>query len=295
MVRGNVGTLTTGADQDGQTPYPISEGGQNQTPWPRDLPGLRQRRDSYDYVSSDEDSDDDDGQSDDDGDDEYIEKDCGTDSGSDDASDDEGDDATNILRPRLAPPVMNDGSPVTGANKEKHRLENKRRRQQKQADQSEVSYWKNHKGQFSIPTPKQSMREHKGSMCPSGLALEHPAAELLNSFARDGCPTTTGRPWTHDEIEAAIEVGPHISALAPEAMRQLQLEVEDKVKKKQCRVVEWEDIKHNPPEQLKVSRIAMIPHKSRRFRAILDLSYAIKLECGGVILSVNEDGASRSN
>ena len=32
----------------------------------------------------------------------------------------------------------------------------------------------------------------------------------------------------------------------------------------------------------------MIPHKSRLFRAILDLSFAIKLENGGVIPSVND-------
>mmetsp|Transcript_1357 Transcript_1357/g.3004 ORF Transcript_1357/g.3004 Transcript_1357/m.3004 type:complete len:202 (+) Transcript_1357:607-1212(+) len=32
------------------------------------------------------------------------------------------------VMPGLAPPLLNNGSPVTGANKEKHRLENKRRR-----------------------------------------------------------------------------------------------------------------------------------------------------------------------
>ena len=60
-----------------------------------------------------------------------------------------------------------------------------------------------------------------------------------------------------------------------------------KVKKGQCWVILWDDIKHNPPEQLKISRIAMIPRKSRLFRAILNLSFAIKLENGGVIPSVN--------
>ena len=39
----------------------------------------------------------------------------------------------------------------------------------------------------------------------------------------------------------------------------------------------WEDTKDNPPKGLNISQIAMIPHKTRRFRAIIDLSYTIKL------------------
>ena len=39
----------------------------------------------------------------------------------------------------------------------------------------------------------------------------------------------------------------------------------------------WEDIKKNPPKALKIPCIVMILHKSRKFRAILNLSYTIKL------------------
>jgi hypothetical protein len=51
--------------------------------------------------------------------------------------------------------------------------------------------------------------------------------------------------------------------------------------------VRWEDIKHNPPKDLKISPIAMIPHESRGFQAILDLSYSIRLR-GHTVPSVNE-------
>jgi hypothetical protein len=78
------------------------------------------------------------------------------------------------------------------------------------------------------------------------------------------------------------------SALDPDAIAQLKGEIEDKVKIGQCKVVEWETIKDNPPEQLKISPLAMIPHKSRQFRAILDLSFRLKLEGGESIPSVNE-------
>jgi hypothetical protein len=78
-------------------------------------------------------------------------------------------------------------------------------------------------------------------------------------------------------MTAAIEKGPHTSALDKEAMEQLQTEVAEKVKVGQAKVVMWDDSKHRPPKELKVSPIAMVPHKSRKFRAILDLSFALRL------------------
>ena len=71
-------------------------------------------------------------------------------------------------------------------------------------------------------------------------------------------------------------------------MQQLQREVQEKVKSGQARLVAWDDIKRSPPQQLKVSPIAMIPHKSRGFRAILDLAYSLRLASGQQLPSVNE-------
>ena len=125
-------------------------------------------------------------------------------------------------------------------------------------------------------------------MCPSGLALHHPAAERLLQYATQGCPTDTGQPWTLEQMEKAVMRGPHQSALDPEAMAYFEKEVMEKVEQGQAKVVLWDDIKNNPPPQLKVSPIALIPHKSRMFRAILDLSFAIRLRTGEVeVPSVN--------
>ena len=136
--------------------------------------------------------------------------------------------------------------------------------------------------------PKRLPPKYRGSMCPAGLMLEHAAADMLRQYAKHGCPTNTGRSWTKEEVEEAIAIGPHMLALDIEAMKQLQMEVNQKASKGQCRVVLWEDIKHNPPKQLKMSCIAMIPHKSRQFQATLDLSVVIKLANEGIIPSVNE-------
>ena len=46
-----------------------------------------------------------------------------------------------------------------------------------------------------------------------------------------------------EDLEAVIEVGPHISALDPEAMEQLQSEVTEKEALGQAKVVLWEDTK----------------------------------------------------
>ncbi len=190
----------------------------------------------------------------------------------------------------LNPPALasNPTSPVTGADTKLLRKQNKRHRQQRQIEQQWSDVWKTHKGQFSIPTPKQPPSQYRNSMCPTGLALEHPAAETLLQYATKGCPTRTGKNWTKEMIEEAIARGPHVSATAPDAIAYFQSEIEQKVAAGQAKVVLWDDIKDNFPPQLKISPLALVPHKSRLFRAILDLSFRLRLQSGGFIPSVNE-------
>lgn len=124
-------------------------------------------------------------------------------------------------------------------------------------------------------------------MAPSGAALNHPAAPLLLELATTiGCVTDVGENWTLELIKAAIRRGAHPSALSPEAATQLRDETLEKANQGYARLVLWDDIKHNPPANLKVSPIAAIPHKSRGWRMILDLSYSVRLG-GKIYLSVN--------
>ncbi len=89
-------------------------------------------------------------------------------------------------------------------------------------------------------------------------------------------------------MAAAIERGPHESALTPEAIAHFGVEVAEKVKTGQATVVDWEDIRHNPSEQLKISPIAAIPHKSKAYRSILDLSFRLRLHDGRELLAVKD-------
>jgi hypothetical protein len=191
----------------------------------------------------------------------------------------------------LKPPRLEEtGVAVHGDNKTKMRKENKHRWWRLELEQIKESQWTAHQGTTShTPTPHpHTAVEYQNSMCPSGRALAHPAAGLLSEWANLGCPTQTGQPWTKEEIWAAVAGGPHWSALSPEALAHFAAEAAEKVRTKQAHIVAWDDIKNDPPCQLKISLIATIPHKSKAYRAILDLSFRLHLTNGGVRASVND-------
>lgn len=124
------------------------------------------------------------------------------------------------------------------------------------------------------------------TMWPSEEALEHPAAPLLEYWAKNGCPVDCGEPWTREVIEAAIKRGPHASAKSPAAIQALIQETKDKIAGGYARLVRWGDIRENFPKFLKISPLAAVPHKSRLFRMILDLSFRLQYK-GQKIPSVN--------
>ena len=131
-------------------------------------------------------------------------------------------------------------------------------------------------------------REATGkTMHPRSFALSHPAAPMLDSWGRQGCPVDCGKPWSKQHITAALKRGPHVSALTPNAIASLREETRQKIDNGCARVVRWGDIKHKPPTQLKMSPVAMVPHKSRQFRTILDLLFSLRYK-GGAIPAVND-------
>ena len=116
-------------------------------------------------------------------------------------------------------------------------------------------------------------------MWPRGdVANLHPAAPILHELSTKGCPANINDNWTHDMIITALKKGPHISAKLPEAKAYLIKETEDKIKQGFMRKVRWGDIKHNYPKNLKISPLAMIPHKSRNYRTA-----QTTLDCRGVL------------
>jgi len=127
-------------------------------------------------------------------------------------------------------------------------------------------------------------------MFPQGRARVHPLGPMLLQYAQDGCPVEVGRVWSKAEILAAAERGPHMLALLPESIEVMHAEVAVKVKEGFMEVLYLDEVEHllgmDEWRQLKISPIAMIPHKSRKFRGILDMSFELKVH-GMTIPSVN--------
>ncbi len=55
----------------------------------------------------------------------------------------------------------------------------------------------------------------------------------------------------------------------------------------QAILVAWDSIKDNLPLELKISLFAAIPHNSKQFYSILDLSFHLRLQQGDILPSVN--------
>ena len=187
------------------------------------------------------------------------------------------------------PRLQSSNSVVLGEAKKQMRRKNKQCRKALRAEQTLVSPWTQHNGlgDTITPTDHEACPPHRNFMCPNGLALHHPAAKLLKEWATFGCPTRTGTPWSKEEMWEAVTRGPHSSAQSPEAIAHFKAKAAEKVRTNQARLVLWDSIKDNPPKELKISPIAAIPHKSKDFRSILDLSFRLRLKNGGVRTSVN--------
>jgi hypothetical protein len=149
------------------------------------------------------------------------------------------------------------------------------------------TYWTTHKGEVQLTAETTKRPKYRNSMCPTGLALAHPAAPTLQEYTMYGCPAKTGKPWTKAEIWEAVKQGPHVSVLWVEALEHFK-EALKKVATGQATIVYWDTIKDNPPPQMKVSPVAAIPHKSKVFRLILDLSFLLRLRDGTKLSAVND-------
>jgi hypothetical protein len=76
--------------------------------------------------------------------------------------------------------------------------------------------------------------------------------------------------------------------MSAEALEHFRVEVEEKVNCGWAKIALWDEIKDTLPLQMKVLPIAVIPHKSKAFRSILDLLFSLQLSNGSIRQSVND-------
>ena len=141
-----------------------------------------------------------------------------------------------------------------------------------------------------FPPDLPSIKENIGKsdlMHPRTYAAFHKATPLLYSYAKQGCPVDCGPDWSKETILRLLRRGPHRSSMKKDAVVQLRQETSEKIECGYARVVRWGDIKNDIPPKLKISPVAMIPHKSKKYRCILDLSFTL-FEDGVSYPSVND-------
>ena len=133
----------------------------------------------------------------------------------------------------------------------------------------------------SLPTSTTIHNEisksaHIRLMQPAAQALHHPAAPILQTYASTGCLMDCGPDWSKEQIEETLHYGAHPSAKKAEARSYLITETTAKVQEGFAKIIWYGGIKHNLPPKLKLSPVAMVPHQSRTFRVILDLSFQLR-------------------
>ena len=74
----------------------------------------------------------------------------------------------------------------------------------------------------------------------------------------------------------ALRRGPHPPTNAEEAIKVLHNETRGKLANGYAKMIRYEELNKNLPENLKISPVAMIPHKSRSYCTILDLSFQLR-------------------
>ena len=136
----------------------------------------------------------------------------------------------------------------------------------------------NHQNDIPTSYPVKDDIGKYGIMWPRGIAKQHPVATLLEEYSSNGCPVDIGEDWSKTHIIQALKRGPHMSTKEAIPAKVLREETMEKVKEGYAKIIKWKDIKHNIPKNLKISPVAMIPHKSRLFRAILDLSFQLRID-----------------
>jgi hypothetical protein len=107
-------------------------------------------------------------------------------------------------------------------------------------------------------------------MEPAPWMRFHPLVATLEHWA-SGVSALCGAPWSEAALCAAIERGPHTSALTPEACDLIDEDMKYQIQAGFSEMVLWRTIQHAYPTNLKLPLLAVIPQVGRRSRLLLDL------------------------
>lgn len=101
---------------------------------------------------------------------------------------------------------------------------------------------------------------------------------LLRSAVK-GVPADCGPPSPEGVVERAKETGPHVSALTDTGVELLWPDIQYQVDASFVKLLSEKDLfGSTQPEELKISRVAVVPQDNRRDRIILNLSAEVELD-----------------
>lgn len=134
----------------------------------------------------------------------------------------------------------------------------------------------------TLEDPITGTYRRKSLMQPQDLAariLPRDEYERLSLWNTGGCPADCGPPWEPAVIEAAKNAGPHTSACSPENVELIWDDIQYQEEAGFVRVVSESVLFGGDkiPEELKMSRVAVVPQENRRGRIILNLSAEVNL------------------
>ena len=95
-------------------------------------------------------------------------------------------------------------------------------------------------------------------MLPTWPALHLEDSPTLSRWSSEGCEVDCGAPWLEEALAAAVERGPRQGALSKEVIQLIHDDVEYQVKAGFAEIYFWDDLKGDPPSNLKISQVTVI-------------------------------------
>jgi hypothetical protein len=100
------------------------------------------------------------------------------------------------------------GNLVTSAETNKLCLQNRQWRHALQDQQLPTSMWTTLMGSTVLPTAHERPPNYCIEMCTAGIAMSHPAGELLAKWSQLGCPTKNGTSMVKSGHLGGSSLGP---------------------------------------------------------------------------------------
>ena len=118
-------------------------------------------------------------------------------------------------------------------------------------------------------------------MLPTGPTLRLEDFPTLSLCSSEGCEVDCGSPWSEEGLAASVEHGPHKGDMSEEIYSWSMTMWKYQVKAGFAEIHLWDNLKSDPPSNLKNSPVTVIPKPDQRGCIILDLLFPVYRKAAG--------------